>query len=145
MRLVKVKVGHVVERYPEDFVLGADTVVACGRRVLPKANDEAQARTCLELISGRCHRVLGGVTVIAPGGGVHARLVTTAVCFKRLSVAEVDVYIFIGEWRDKAGAYAIQGRASAFVTVVNGSYSNIVGLLLYEIVVLLRGLGVIMG
>ena len=140
-RLAKAKADHVAELFPDDFVLGADTVVACGRRVLQKANDEAEARTCLELISGRCHRVLGGVSVIAPGGGAHARLVTTAVRFKRLSTAEVDAYIATSEWRDKAGAYAIQGRASAFVTAINGSYSNIVGLPLYETAALLRGRG----
>lgn len=144
-RLAKAKANHVAERFPDDFVLGADTVVACGRRILPKANDEAKARTSLELISGRCHRVLGGVSVIAPGGGAHARLVTTAVRFKRLSAAEVDAYITSGEWRDKAGAYAIQGRASAFVTAINGSYSNIVGLPLFETAALLRGLGATTG
>ena len=140
-RLAKAKANHVAEHFPDDFVLGADTVVACGRRILPKANDEAKARTSLELISGRCHRVLGGVSVIAPGGGAHARLVTTAVRFKRLSAAEVDAYITSGEWRDKAGAYAIQGEGSWLVTRLEGSLSNVIGLPLEETLALLEQAG----
>ncbi len=139
-RLAEAKVRLVAERFPEDLVLGADTVVACGRRVLAKAADEDAARRCLGLLSGRRHRVHGGVSA-AFGGSVRTRLVTTAVRFKRLSAAEVDAYIRCGEWRDKAGAYAIQGRAGAFVIDVIGSYSNVVGLPLYETAALLRGLG----
>lgn len=139
-RLAEDKVRLVAERFPEDLVLGADTVVACGRRVLAKAADEDAARRCLDLLSGRRHRVHGGVSA-AFGGSVRTRLVTTAVRFKRLSAAEVDAYIRCGEWRDKAGAYAIQGRAGAFVIDVIGSYSNVVGLPLYETAALLRGLG----
>ena len=139
-RLAEDKVRLVAERFPEDLVLGADTVVACGRRVLAKAADEDAARRCLGLLSGRRHRVHGGVSA-AFGGSVRTRLVTTAVRFKRLSAAEVDAYIRCGEWRDKAGAYAIQGRAGAFVIDVIGSYSNVVGLPLYETAALLRGLG----
>lgn len=139
-RLAEAKVRLVAERFPEDLVLGADTVVACGRRVLAKAADEDAARRCLDLLSGRRHRVHGGVSA-AFGGSVRTRLVTTAVRFKRLSAAEVDAYIRCGEWRDKAGAYAIQGRAGAFVIDVIGSYSNVVGLPLYQTAALLRGLG----
>ena len=123
------------------LVLGADTVVACGRRVLPKAGDEAEARRALGLLSGRRHRVYGGVCVIDRAGRAHRRLVVTAVAFKRLDDAEIDDYIAIGEWRDKAGAYAIQGRAAGFARHVNGSYSNVVGLPLFETRALLRGLG----
>ena len=123
------------------LVLGADTVVACGRRMLPKADDEAQARACLSLVSGRRHRVLGGICVITPDGRAHRRLVATSVAFKRLEALEIERYLASGEWRGKAGAYAIQGRAAAFVARVNGSYSNVVGLPLFETAALLRGLG----
>jgi septum formation protein len=123
------------------LVLGADTVVACGRRILPKADDESQARTCLSLVSGRRHRVLGGICVIAPDGRAHQRLVVTRVAFKRLEALEIERYLASEEWRGKAGAYAIQGRAAAFVARVNGSYSNVVGLPLFETAALLRGLG----
>jgi len=125
------------------FVLGADTVVACGRRVLPKAGDEATARRCLALLSGRRHRVYGGVCVVHPGGEAHVRLVCTVVAFKRLDEAELAQYIASGEWRGKAGGYAIQGRAAAFVTRIVGSYSNVVGLPLYETAALLKGIGAI--
>ena len=139
-RLAEAKARLVAERFPDDLVLGADTVVACGRRVLAKAADEDAARRCLGLLSGRRHRVHGGVSA-ALGGDVRTRLVTTKVRFMRLSADEVCAYIRCGEWRDKAGAYAIQGRAGAFVIDVIGSYSNVVGLPLYETAALLRGLG----
>ena len=138
-RLAEAKARQVAERFPDDLVLGADTVVACGRRVLAKPEDEVAARRCLGLLSGRRHRVHGGVSA-AFGRRVRTRLVTTAVRFKRLSATELDAYIRCGEWRDKAGAYAIQGRAGAFVIDVFGSYSNVVGLPLYETAALLRGL-----
>ena len=124
-----------------EFVLGADTVVACGRRMLGKATDESQARAFLKLLSGRRHRVHGGICVIDPEGAAHRRLVTTQVAFKRLSRDEIDAYIEGGEWRDKAGAYAIQGAAAAFVPKINGSYSNVVGLALSETAALLHGAG----
>ena len=123
------------------LVLGADTVVACGRRVLPKAGDEDVARRALGLLSGRRHRVYGGVCVIDGAGRAHHRLVVTAVAFKRFEDAEIDDYIASGEWRGKAGAYAIQGRAAGFARLVNGSYSNVVGLPLFETRALLCGLG----
>lgn len=140
-RLAAAKAGAVAERFPDALVLGADTVVARGRRILPKAADEAEARTCLGLLSGARHRVYGGVAVIAPGARRAARLVVTAVVFKRLSGEEIDRYVAAGEWRDKAGAYAIQGLAAAFVRAINGSYSNIVGLPLFETAAMLQGLG----
>ncbi len=140
-RLAEAKALSVAGDFPGDFVLGADTVVACGRRVLGKAADEKQARGFLKLLSGRRHRVHGGICVIDPGGGAHQRLVTTGVAFKRLSRDEIDAYIEGGEWRDKAGAYAIQGAAAAFVPKINGSYSNVVGLALAETAALLRGAG----
>ena len=143
VRLAETKARAVAERERGAFVLGADTVVACGRRILPKAHDEAEARACLKMLSGRRHRVYGGVAMIAPDGRAARRLVTTAVAFKRLSEAEIDGYIASGEWRDKAGAYAIQGRAAVFVRKLIGSYSNVVGLPLYETAALSKGLGFI--
>jgi septum formation protein len=123
------------------FVLAADTVVALGRRVLPKAETEAEARACLALLSGRAHRVLTGVAVRAPDGRLARRLSETRVHFKRLSKAEIDAYVAAGEWRGKAGGYAVQGLAGAFVVALQGSYSGVVGLPLYETAMLLEGLG----
>jgi septum formation protein len=140
-RLALLKARHVANTFPADFVLGADTVVACGRRVLGKAADEAEARKFLSLLSGRRHRVYGGIAVIGPDGNDHTRCVMTTVHFKRLGLAEIDAYLESGEWRNKAGAYAIQGQAGTFVPRINGSYSNVVGLALTETVALLRGLG----
>ena len=140
-RLAAAKAQAVAARHGDAFVLGADTVVACGRRILPKPEDEAMARRCLEMLSGRRHRVFGGITVIAPGGAARHRVVRTQVTFKRLEASEIAAYIASGEWRGKAGGYAIQGLAAAFVPSINGSYSNIVGLPIFQTVQLLRGLG----
>ncbi len=126
---------------PGCFTLSADTVVGVGRRILPKADTEAQARRCLALMSGRRHRVYGGVALIRPDGGVLQRLVTTDVRFKRLEDGEVSAYIASGEWQGKAGGYAIQGRAATFVAWIGGSYSNVVGLPLHETAGMLRGAG----
>ena len=127
-RLASEKAAAVARAHPDAFVLGADTVVACGRRSLPKPADAAEARGCLDLLSGRRHRVIGGVALVCPGGRVLVRDSVTAVQFKRLSRAEVDMYLASGEWRDKAGGYAIQGLAALFVTSINGDYTNVVGL-----------------
>ncbi len=140
-RLADTKARAVAAGHPGSWVLGADTVVACGRRILPKAMDEATARRCLVLLSGRRHRVIGGVCVIDPAGAAHAKRVVTAVLFKRLQDREIDDYVNRGEWRDKAGGYAIQGRAACFVKSINGSYSNVVGLPLFETCQLLEGIG----
>lgn len=140
-RLAEAKAARIAAEFPDSYVLGADTVVACGRRVVPKAADEAEARACLTLLSGRRHQVIGGIAACAPGGRAASRLVVTQVVFKRLEPSEMDAYIASGEWHDKAGAYAIQGRAEAFVRRINGSYSNVVGLALLETVALLKGLG----
>ena len=140
-RLAQAKARAAAADNAGAYVLGADSVVACGRRILGKAGDADQARRFLTLLSGRRHRVHGGVTVIAPDGREVSRLVTTAVRFKRLSAAEIDAYLDSGEWRGKAGAYAIQGRAGAFVTALVGSYFNVVGLPLYETATLLNGIG----
>lgn len=123
------------------YVLAADTVVACGRRILPKAEDADTARKCLRLLSGRRHRVVGGICILTPDGRPHERLVVTTVTFKRLSAGEIQSYLDTGEWEGKAGGYAIQGRAAVFVQALGGSYSNVVGLALYECNQLLTGLG----
>lgn len=140
-RLAEEKARLVAGRHPGCIVIGADTVVACGRRILPKAETEADARRCLELLSGRRHRVHGGLCVVAPDGRARARLVTTIVTFKRLEPREIDAYVASGEWRGKAGGYAVQGRAAAFVRALCGSYSNVVGLPLFETCAVLKGLG----
>jgi septum formation protein len=138
LRMAKAKLAAVAGRHPGAVVLAADSVVVCGRRILPKAETEKDARACLDLLSGRRHRVLGGVAVGAPDGTVRARLIETVVRFKRLEPAEIDDYIVSDEWRGKAGGYAIQGRAACFVSFISGSYSNVVGLPLYETVALLK-------
>jgi septum formation protein len=141
IRLAAEKAARVAEAEGGAFVLAADTVVAVGRRVLPKVEDAAEGRRCLELLSGRAHRVLTGVAVTAPGGRRAARLVETRVRFKRLTPAEIGDYLESGEGQGKAGGYAIQGRAGAFVIELQGSYSGVVGLPLYETLGLLVGLG----
>lgn len=123
-------------------VLAADTVVAAGRRALGKPRDAAEARRFLELLSGRRHRVHGGLCVIDANGRARSRLVTTQVGFKRLSEAEFRAYLASGEWEGKAGGYAIQGRAAAFIPFVSGSYPNVVGLPLVETAVLLAASGI---
>lgn len=140
-RIADEKAAAVTARHAGAFVLAADTVVAVGRRILPKPEDEAAARRCLALLSGRRHRVLGAVTLRAPDGRHAETLVTTAVVFKRLSRQEVDDYLASGEWRGKAGGYAIQGAAAAFIPRIIGSYPNVVGLPLVETRNLLAGLG----
>ena len=136
-RLAEAKARAVAARHPGARVLGADTVVACGRRILPKAEREDEARACLRLLSGRRHRVLGAVCLLSANGLARQRLVTTIVTFKRLAPAEIDAYLAVGEWRGKAGGYAIQGRAASFVRLIAGSYSNVVGLPLFETAALL--------
>lgn len=141
IRLALAKLEAVAPRHPGAYILAADTVVALGRRMLPKAETEAEAEDCLNKLSGRRHRVIGGIAVQAPDGTVRKRLVTTAVGFKRMTADEIDGYVASGDWRGKAGGYAIQGRAAAFITRISGSYSNVVGLGLAEAYSLLTGLG----
>ncbi len=140
-RLAFEKAETVAGRHAGAFVLAADTIVARGRRILPKPQEEKMARDCLALLSGGWHRVHTGVSVIDAGGQAYSRLVETRVRVKRLSAAEIDAYIAGGEWRGKAGGYAIQGSAGAFIPEIKGSYSNVVGLPLYETYTLLSGLG----
>jgi len=122
-------------------VLAGDTVVALGRRILPKAEDEATARRCLTLMSGRRHRVLSAIALLSPDGSLRERLSETIVRFKPLSVAEIDAYLASGEWHGKAGGYAIQGRAEALIAWIGGSHSGVVGLPLFETRALLRAAG----
>jgi len=138
LRMATSKLAAVVPRHPGAVVLAADSVVVCSRRILPKAETEAEARACLGRLSGRRHRVMGAVAVGFPDGTVRTRLVETTVRFKRLEPSEIDDYLQSGEWRGKAGGYAIQGRAARFVDFISGSYSNVVGLPLFETVKLLK-------
>ena len=141
LRLAREKAAVCAARAGDAYVLAADTVVAVGRRVLPKAETEDQARRCLTLLSGRAHKVLTGVAVVAPGGRTAERLSEIRLHFRRLTAADIDRYVAGGEWRGKAGGYAIQGEAGAFVMALQGSYSGVVGLPLYETQCLLEGLG----
>ena len=122
-------------------ILAGDTVVARGRMILPKTETEDEARRCLALLSGRRHRVLGGIALRLPDGRVRSRLVTSSVTMKRLTAAEIDAYIAIGDWQGKAGGYAIQGPAAVLIRHIDGSYSNIVGFSLYDVAALLAGNG----
>jgi septum formation protein len=140
-RMAREKLAAIAPKHPGAWVLAADTVVACGRRILPKAETEAEARDCLALLSGRRHRVLGGIAIAAPDGRSAHRVVTTLVAFKRLTRPEIDAYIATGDWQGKAGGYAIQGHAAAFIPWINGSYGNVVGLSLSDTVAMLTGLG----
>lgn len=140
-RLAVAKAQVVSKAHPGDFVLAADTVVSCGRRILPKAETLEDARRCLKLLSGRSHKVSTGVAVAWPGGRIAQRVVNCGVRLKRLSEEEIEGYLNSGEWSGKAGGYAIQGLAGAFVSDVSGSYSAVVGLPLFETVRLLEGTG----
>lgn len=140
-RLAREKARHAAETHAASFVLAADTVVACGRRLLPKAEDVDDARKYLRLLSGRRHRVHTAVAVVDPGQRLRSRVVTSLVAFKRLESAEIEAYVACDEWRGKAGGYAIQGRAALFVRWLRGSYSGVVGLPLHETAAMLAGLG----
>jgi len=141
IRLAEEKARAVMPRHPGAYILAADTVVACGRRILPKPLDAASARACLKMLSGRRHRVYGGIALASPDERLTLRRVDSHVAFKRLSDAEIAAYLCSGEWRGKAGGYAIQGRAAALIRWVSGSYSNVVGLPLFETFQLLIGRG----
>ncbi len=141
LRIAAAKAQKISEAHKDSFILSADTVVAVGRRILPKAETEAQARDCLKLISGRRHKVLSAVSVISPAGKQKSLLVSSVVRFKLLTTAETAAYLASREWQGKAGGYAIQGLAALLIPYISGSYSNIVGLPLFETVQLLKGLG----
>jgi septum formation protein len=132
-------------RDPAAHVLAGDTVVAVGRRILPKADDVGTAQTCLELLSGRRHRVFSAVALLAPDGALRERLSETQVRFKRLSDEEIRAYLAGGEWRGKAGGYAIQGSAEGLIAWIGGSHSGVVGLPLFETRALLKSAGFALG
>jgi len=142
-RMAAAKAAAAAE--PGALALAADTVVAAGRRILPKAEGEEEARTCLSLLSGRRHRVHSAVTLVDAEGKARHRFSTSIVTFKRLSAEEIDAYIAGGEWRGKAGGYAIQGRAEALVRALSGSFSGVMGLPLFETRALLRAAGYPLG
>lgn len=140
-RLAVIKADAVASSHPDDYVLGADTVVHLGRRILPKAETEEQAAACLALLAGRAHHVVSGISLTGPNQRRSQRTVATRVRFKRLSDHEMQTYLQSGEWRGKAGGYAIQGLAAGFVSHLSGSYSSVVGLPLFETRALLEGMG----
>ena len=139
---VEKAVAAISHELPEGaVVLAGDTVVARGRMILPKAEDEATARQCLTLLSGRRHRVLGGIALRLADGRIRSRLVTSSVTMKRLTARDIEAYIATGDWQGKAGGYAIQGPAAALIRHIDGSYSNIVGFSLYDVAAMLAGNG----
>src|SRR5256714_180485 len=146
-RLARAKAEAALELIQQDdelkgsYILAADTVVAVGRRIMPKAELLDEAAQCLRLLSGRNHRVHTGICLITPAGSFRQRLVETKVRFKRLSEEDIEAYLASGEWRGKAGGYAAQGIAGGFIVKIVGSYSNVVGLPLYETTTLLSGEG----
>lgn len=144
-RMARDKAAAVRARHHGALILAADTVVAAGRRIFPKAETDAVAHSCLELLSGRRHRVLSAVTLIDAEGRARHRLSTSIVAFKRLSDEEIAAYLASGEWQGKAGGYAIQGRAEALVRQLSGSHSGVMGLPLYETRTLLRAAGYPLG
>lgn len=132
-RLAREKAAAVAASDSGALILAADTVVAVGKRILPKAEDEATARDCLALLSGRRHKVISGISLVLPCGRQLTKSVTSTVAFKRLSAGDIDDYIASGEWHGKAGGYAIQGLGATFVRFLSGSYSSVVGLPLFEV------------
>lgn len=140
LRLAKEKALLIAQKHPKDFVLGADTVVSVGRRILPKAETEEQAEYCLSLLSGRNHIVTTAIALVKDGK-ISARAVQTRIAFKKLLPFEILEYLQSREWSGKAGGYGIQGRAGAFCINLNGSWEAVMGLPLYETVCLLSGMG----
>jgi septum formation protein len=140
-RVAADKGALVAARHPGALILSGDTVVAVGRRILPKTESEEEARACLTVLSGRRHRVFSAITLIDESGRVRHRLSDNIVIFKRLEQAEIDAYIASDEWRGKAGGYAIQGRAAGLIRTIQGSHSAIMGLPLYETRTLLKAAG----
>ena len=143
-RLARLKAEVVAKTVNEKWVVAADTVVVAGNRILGKPSTQVEAQKFLQLLSGRRHQVLTGVVVIRPDGELSCRIVTTRITFKRLERDEIERYLSLGQWQGTAGAYAIQGYAGGFVRQLRGSYSNVVGLPLYETLALLRGSGFVL-
>ena len=145
LSLQKAEAAHAAlkseQTWKDAYVLGSDTVVAVGRRIVGKAEYTEEASAALHLLSGRSHWVYTGICLVTPGGKIRQKVVETKVRFKRLTTREIDAYIASGQWRGKAGAYGIQGIAGSFVQKLTGSYTNVVGLPLYETMSLLSGEG----
>ena len=141
LRLAEEKAAAVATGHPDALVLAADTVVAVGRRILPKVEDEATLRRCMALLSGRRHRVMTGIALAAPGQKLRSRVVETTIAMKRLSAEEIDHYAGHGEWHGKAGGYALQGYGEVYVRHIAGSYSNVVGLPVAETRHMLKAAG----
>ena len=141
LRMAQEKADAVASRSGGQFVLSADTAVTCGQRILPKAETAEDAKRCLQLLSGRSHRVYGGICLYLPDGGWRIKLSVSRVKFRPLSPADMHAYLQSGEWQGKAGGYAIQGRAGLYVRQIIGSYSNIVGLDMHQVAGLLLGVG----
>lgn len=147
VRLAREKAEKVIERVRDNhdlrdaYIIGADTVVAVGRRILPKPELLEEAAACLRLLSGRTHRVYSGICLVTPKNSIKTRLVESRVRFKRLSSSDLESYLASGEWRGKAGGYAIQGLAGGFVVKLVGSYPNVVGMPLFETATMLAGEG----
>ncbi|HUY68640.1 MAG TPA: nucleoside triphosphate pyrophosphatase [Alphaproteobacteria bacterium] len=140
-RLARAKLEKIAAQEPQGFILAADTVVACGRRILPKAESADDVRACLKFLSGRRHHVYTAVALRAPNGKITERLADSVVAFRQLSPSGIEAYAKCGEGIGKAGGYAIQGRAAALIRFMSGSYSNIVGLPLFEVAQMLKGCG----
>jgi len=138
-RLAREKAETIAKAEKDAFVLSGDTVVACGRRILPKTQTEAEARECLKLLSGRRHRVFTGVALVTPHGATQSRVSESIVQLKRLSDREIAAYLASNEWRGKAGGYAIQGLAAGLISYLRGSHSNVIGFPLFEVAQLLEG------
>lgn len=145
LRLAIGKAQEIASRHTGSYILSADTVVGVGRRILPKAEDVETAKYCLDLLSGRAHRVFTGICLITPDGREISRVVETRLKMKRLSDVELTQYLDSGEWDGKAGGYGIQGLAGAFISYISGSYTNVVGLPVYETRNMLIGAGYING
>ncbi len=141
IRLAVDKAQEIAKDHKGNFIIAADTVVACGRRSLPKAETESQAYECISMLSGKRHHVYGGICIITDTGKQISRLIDTTVKFKRLTKEDIALYIQSGEWHGKAGGYAIQGLAASYISFIQGSYSNVVGLSLYDIMQILEGNG----
>ena len=142
LRLAQEKAKAVQQQYPDAYILAADTVVACGQNILDKAENPDQAKEYIQKLSGRRHHVHGGIALMTPEGRILNRHCDTIVQFKPLSDQEVSSYIASGEWSGKAGGYAIQGLAGGFVKFISGSYSNVVGLSLYDTIKIMESAGI---
>ena len=141
VRMASAKARLVADKRADGFVLGADTVIACGRRILPKAETKEELLSCLNLLSGRQHRVYGGIALITPDGKVTSRLSQSKVAFRRLGARDIDALIENGDGLGKAGGYAIQGQAEQFISMISGSYANIMGFDVHVISGMLGAIG----